>query len=55
MKFVLIKNIHLFIRKMPLNLVLLFAYPFGLINYFFTPLQNFRISKRKNFIEGYSF
>ena len=39
---------------MPLNLVLLFAYPFGIINYFFTPLQNFRISKRKNFIEGYS-
>ena len=54
MKFVLIKSIHLLIRKMPLNLVLLFAYPFGIINYFFTPLQNFRISKRKNFIEGYS-
>jgi len=54
MKFVLIKNIHLFIRKMPLNLVLLLAYPIGIINYLFTPFANFKISKRKNFIDGYS-
>ena len=54
MKFVLIKNVHLLIRKMPLNLVLLLAYPIGIINYLFTPFANFKISKRKNFIDGYS-
>lgn len=54
MKFYLIKFLHIFSSKMPLNILLLLAYPLGLLYYIFSPLNNFKIRKRKKLLPGYS-
>ena len=54
MKYSIIKTVHLLLKNLPIQYILFFAYPIGLIYYLITPLSNLKLSRRKQYIKNYS-
>ena len=54
MKYSIIKVVHLLLKNLSIQYILLFAYPIGLIYYLITPLSNLKLSRRKQYIKNYS-
>ena len=54
MKYSIIRVVHLLLKNLSIQYILLFAYPIGLIYYLITPLSNLKLSRRKQYIKNYS-
>ena len=54
MKYTVIKSLHSLVKNIPIRYFLFLSYPITIIYYLLTPYSNFKLSKRKKYIENYS-
>ena len=54
MKYSLIKLLHSLVKNISIKYFLYISYPIALIYYLLTPFSNFKLSKRKKYIDNYS-
>ena len=54
MKFKIIKLLHNILKNKKLNTLYIISYPGALLYYLFFPFQNYKLSKRKNFLNNYN-
>jgi len=53
-KYKLITTLHRVIKRLNIRILLLIAYPLGILYYIFTPMSSFKLSRRKKNINNYS-
>ena len=54
MKFKIIKHLHNFLKNKKLNTLYIISYPGAILYYLFFPFQNYKLSKRKDFLNNYN-
>ena len=53
-KYKLITTLHRVIKRLNIRILLLIAYPLGILYFIFTPISSFKLSRRKKNINNYS-
>jgi len=53
-KYKLITTLHRVIKRLNIRILLLIAYPLGILYFIFTPMSSFKLSRRKKNINNYS-